>query len=327
MKISVCIITKNEEEYIEKCIGSVYDIAYEIIILDTGSTDKTKEIVKKFDKVKFFETTWKNDFSIARNECISYASGDWILSIDGDEILYKESLSFISELVNQKSDYNIYQALIVSQSNNSELKDCFFRDFLFLNDKNIFYTKKIHEHLDGKILRKIEKNIKVENHLKEDFKIKYLNYANILIECLSQENNKLNFCHYLKHLSYLYEKIGNYEKALESSCDLLEIYNEINFNRKSNDYYVVVIKIIKFEYNRKNYNKCLEYCEYILSLFPNDSNILFYKANCFNEKGNKKQSIEFYKKSLEFIDFEHPNSIFFSNQIKNKLNNLKEVLV
>ena len=62
MKISVCIITKNEEEYIEKCIESVYGIAYEIIILDTGSTDKTKEIVKKFDKVKLFEITWKNDF-------------------------------------------------------------------------------------------------------------------------------------------------------------------------------------------------------------------------------------------------------------------------
>ncbi|MEK7432479.1 MAG: glycosyltransferase, partial [Cyanobacteriota bacterium] len=115
MKISVCIITKNEEKYIEKCIESVYGIAYEIIILDTGSTDKTKEIVNKFDKVKLFETTWKNDFSSARNECISYVTGDWILSIDGDEILYKESLNFISELLNKKSNYNVYQALIVSQ--------------------------------------------------------------------------------------------------------------------------------------------------------------------------------------------------------------------
>ena len=128
MKISVCIITKNEEEYIFQCIQSVYDIAYEIIILDTGSTDKTKEIVKKFDKVKLFETTWKNDFSIARNECISYASGDWILSIDGDEVLEKSKTDL--QILETKTNFNAFFFKIICPYPDSNLKKAYLRHSL-----------------------------------------------------------------------------------------------------------------------------------------------------------------------------------------------------
>ena len=96
-KISVCIIAKNEEKYIEECLKSVLDIADEIIVLDTGSTDKTKDIVSAFPKTKLYETTWEDDFSKARNQCISHATGDWILSIDADERL---SLSSQQQLIN-----------------------------------------------------------------------------------------------------------------------------------------------------------------------------------------------------------------------------------
>lgn len=82
--ISVCMIAKNEEKYIEECLRRLLPYGFEIIVTDTGSTDRTKEIAEKYaDKVLDF--AWVNDFSAARNFCISHASNNWILSLDCDE--------------------------------------------------------------------------------------------------------------------------------------------------------------------------------------------------------------------------------------------------
>ena len=89
LPISVCIITKNEEKYIETCLKNLKKYDWEIIVTDTGSTDQTVEISKKYaNQIHFF--SWINDFSTARNFCISKASHDWILSIDSDEYLTNE---------------------------------------------------------------------------------------------------------------------------------------------------------------------------------------------------------------------------------------------
>lgn len=84
LPISVCIIAKNEEKYIEECLKRLQPYGFEIIVTDTGSTDATKEIASKYaDKVFDFE--WINDFSAARNFCAENASNNWILSLDCDE--------------------------------------------------------------------------------------------------------------------------------------------------------------------------------------------------------------------------------------------------
>lgn len=84
MNLSVCIITKNEAEKLEKCLKSLKNYDVEIVVVDTGSTDNTKEIIKTYaDKTGSFE--WCNDFSKARNYSISLALYDWILVLDTDE--------------------------------------------------------------------------------------------------------------------------------------------------------------------------------------------------------------------------------------------------
>ncbi|MGR5980860.1 glycosyltransferase [Bacillus cereus] len=88
IKISVNIMTLNEERCIERCINSIQNFADEIIVLDTGSTDKTREIIqKKFPDVKLYLAEWKDDFSECRNHLIDYSTGDWIFQIDADEHL------------------------------------------------------------------------------------------------------------------------------------------------------------------------------------------------------------------------------------------------
>ena len=84
--ISLCMIAKNEEKYLEQCLNSVKGLADEIIIVDTGSTDRTKEMAKNFN-ARIFDFKWIGDFSAARNESIRHAAKEWILVMDADEVI------------------------------------------------------------------------------------------------------------------------------------------------------------------------------------------------------------------------------------------------
>ncbi|MCM1087300.1 MAG: glycosyltransferase [Muribaculaceae bacterium] len=86
LPISVCIIAKNEEKHLEECLKRLKPYHYEIVLVDTGSTDKTLDIATNYTD-NIFHFDWINDFSAARNFALSKASNDWILSIDCDEYL------------------------------------------------------------------------------------------------------------------------------------------------------------------------------------------------------------------------------------------------
>jgi glycosyltransferase involved in cell wall biosynthesis len=85
MKLSVVIITCNEENNIRRCLGSVQSVADEIIVLDSGSTDRTEAICNEFG-VRFFYQSWKG-YGKQKNDANDLASGDYILSLDADEAL------------------------------------------------------------------------------------------------------------------------------------------------------------------------------------------------------------------------------------------------
>ena len=90
MLLSIVMMVKNEEKYLDKTLYALKnlrkDIDSELIILDTGSTDNTVEIAKKYTEKVYF-AKWNNNFADMRNISISYASGDWILILDADEKL------------------------------------------------------------------------------------------------------------------------------------------------------------------------------------------------------------------------------------------------
>ena len=88
--ISLCMIVKNEEQVLARCLDSVADLMDEIVIVDTGSTDRTKEIAARYTD-KIYDFVWIDDFSAARNFAFSKASMDYIYSADADEVLDEEN--------------------------------------------------------------------------------------------------------------------------------------------------------------------------------------------------------------------------------------------
>lgn len=106
-KLSVVLATYNEENNLNKCLESVKDLAWEIIIVDGGSTDKTLDIAKQFG-ARIISSDNPPVFHINKNKAIDAAKGDWLLQLDADEIVTADLAREIKQVINSKSDINGY---------------------------------------------------------------------------------------------------------------------------------------------------------------------------------------------------------------------------
>src|SRR6266567_7870567 len=84
MSVSLCLMVRNEEAKLATCLQSAIDLVHETIVLDTGSTDGTRELATKLG-ARVFDFPWCDDFAAGRNECIRHATGDFIFWMDADE--------------------------------------------------------------------------------------------------------------------------------------------------------------------------------------------------------------------------------------------------
>ncbi len=147
LPISVCIIAKNEEKYIEGCLQHLKPFGFEIVVADTGSTDRTKEIAAEYaDKVVDFE--WIDDFSAARNFCAQHAENNWILVLDCDEYLksfdYKTVRILTQRLPRCVGRFPLKNLVISSDGEQRYTIDIVTR---FYNKKRFYWVKPIHEQL------------------------------------------------------------------------------------------------------------------------------------------------------------------------------------
>lgn len=95
--ISLCMIVKNEAEVLARCLDTVYEVVDEINIVDTGSTDATKEIARNYTD-RIFDFTWVDDFSAARNFSFEQATEDYVLWLDADDVLTEENAKKLTAL-------------------------------------------------------------------------------------------------------------------------------------------------------------------------------------------------------------------------------------
>lgn len=155
--LSLCMIVKNEEEMLPGCLDSVKNLADEIIIVDTGSNDRTKEIAKKYGS-KLYDFNWIDDFAAARNHSLNYATGQWILYLDADERITPESANMLkSNLIT--ADDSIGGLICIIESDHFKLdgsseihRGGYPRIFRNYGYPKIQFKGRVHEQITPSIL-------------------------------------------------------------------------------------------------------------------------------------------------------------------------------
>lgn len=147
--ISLCMIVKNEEQFIEQCLNSVKDLVQEIIIVDTGSTDKTIKICEKY-KTSIYSFEWTNHFADARNFSLSKASSEWILWLDADEELEATNIQIMIETISKTNAAMLFMPIINYYGEalpvNQQQAYLYYQPRLFRNHMGIKFYNQIHEN-------------------------------------------------------------------------------------------------------------------------------------------------------------------------------------
>ena len=150
-KLSLCMIVKNEEEVLGRCLEGVKGAVDEIIIVDTGSTDLTKEIARKYG-ANVFDFEWTDDFSEARNFSISKANGDYILWLDADDVITPESrarlLGLKKILEREKYDTVFCPYVILSDDGKEQLR--YYRERILSKKSDPEFSGCVHECAEPK---------------------------------------------------------------------------------------------------------------------------------------------------------------------------------
>jgi glycosyltransferase involved in cell wall biosynthesis len=217
-RLSFCMIAKNEERHLAKCLDSVRGLAGELIVVDTGSTDATPRIAAGYGAqvIPFDFTTV--DFAAARNHALAHARGSWILTLDADEVLHPSGTAEIEKLVagSQNAGYFLERFNYSSASANP-FTDHVVR--LFPNRPNYRYRGRVHETIDASILAGggtlIEARIRIDHTFSSDAEArrrKNHRYIEILKEEIAadpRDHSRLDF------LAAEYHQLDMFDEATE----------------------------------------------------------------------------------------------------------------
>ncbi|RCK71996.1 MAG: Glycosyl transferase, group 2 family protein [Anaerolineae bacterium] len=238
--LALCMIVKNEAENLPRCLDSVKDVVDEMIIVDTGSTDNTKEIASSYG-AKVYDFEWVNDFSVARNYSIDQAKAEWILVLDADEALETETAKRLrGDLYNATADAYILLRIEFFSDQMYSNYDFAALLRLFRNRPGYRYERAYHEEIDPAIKRhngKIEYCYDwvilhyglMDKRVQGD-DLRHERAIRILTQAIAEKPNDPNL--YMFMASEYYNK-GNYDKALELVQQAYEVNRRFGGIHKS----------------------------------------------------------------------------------------------
>lgn len=325
--LSVCMIVKNEEKNIKHCLESIESVADEIVIVDTGSDDKTLEICRQYN-TKIIKHKWNNDFSEARNISLDYATKDYILFLDADEELLKEDLEKLKSLLSRKKLSEGYFLKLINIINENEVGEyAVFR--LFKNKKNYRFRGRVHEQI-ANCIQKYNKEKCIEN---VDIKICHYGYdpskvniedkykRNIGILNTYAEEEKDAYYYYV--LGNEYARITDFEKAIESYEKSMNVM-DMKYNYVFYPY--LILNTVKAYSNIKQFYKELKFIEKVKTSTPNFKDLYFMECLAHIECGKISKALESLNKYINFpVDknYQYPNNNFENvydiDEMKNNL--------
>ena len=281
--LTLSMIVKNEEDNLAGCLDSVRDVVDEIVIVDTGSTDRTREIAKKFN-AKIFDFEWVNDFAAARNEALKHSTGEWVLYLDADERLDEISKANIRNLLMNSGD-EIGGFICTIESDHFQLNGSterhrggyprIFRNYGF---PKISFQGRVHEQITPSIFA-LGKSI---------------NFSDIVIEHLGYNQSrevmeakvKRNYAMLIEHVqeeplnAYAWYQLG---QTLAQMKLIDEAEKTIRFalqlgNLSDSVYSSATSTLAQLVGNKKNFEECLYWSEKSLEKAPGQVYALHLKA-------------------------------------------------
>lgn len=314
MKISACMIIKNESELLSQCLNSIKWVD-EIICVDTGSTDDSIVIAERYG-AKIYKHPWRNNFSLHRNQSIQYSTGDWFLTIDADEVLIPETdlkyirtylaglpsnisallaetteissgekrASWLSHKFFRKNDFIEFQQIVHNEprfKNNSAITDIRFNHFGYslcvdkMRLKNTRTKNLLIQRIDNAPEDYVAHLYLSQNFLYED-NFKEAEKHGMAYFCFSEKNNDIRY-HGIAcfFMCLIWISIDNYKKAY-SWCKkgLKDCANNIDLN------YMMAIICCQLKRKRKAHKHANKYfLEFVRLRNSSPQNITNFTTN------------------------------------------------
>lgn len=331
MLLSIAMMVKNEEKFLERTLKALvpikYDISCEIVIVDTGSEDDTVNIAKKYaDKVVI--EPWKNNFSYMRNISISHCSGEWVLVVDADEVLEnpKGITEFFTNKLNKK--YNAVAVAIkniTSDDDKNYIMGSLVR--MFKKDSSLRYEGKIHEQAKykGPVLKSnaIFKHYGYNNN---DYKLMIYKYERNLKLLEEQLRETPNDIYTLFQLAQTYSMA----KKIKEALDLIRRAYELCENKKDGlDEHLYVYHFYAKElYAINENNKVIEVCEKVLKSKKGYLDFYYLLGNSYERIGDTKKAVDLYEEYLKIRnDYENHEGFKTSSVIDFSHSRKDEILI
>lgn len=303
--ISLCMIVKNEEKCIDNCLKSIYKLVDEVIIVDTGSTDHTKEICKKYTE-KVYDYTWDYDFGKARTYSFSLATCNYILWLDADDIVDYENYIKLQELKNSMDgSIDIYNLWYDYRHNNEgKCIYSFYRERIIKNTSDIYWDCIVHEllHFNEKSTV-VNTDIKITHTNNNDNTKKYIDFFEKKINSDYELNAREKYFYSIELV-----KNNNIKKALPFIKDFL---NDTSYNYGYNNSYELSCAygwLGDYYLSNCNYRLALKNYHLQISHHQPLAKVYYNIANCYSNLGNYKNAI-FYLKTILKLDFPKENFI------------------
>ncbi|GKU25991.1 tetratricopeptide repeat-containing glycosyltransferase family 2 protein [Clostridium folliculivorans] len=292
-EISLCMIVKDEEKTLPVCLNSIKDLVDEIIIVDTGSKDKTIDIAKSFS-AKIYSFNWNNDFSEARNESLKHATKDWILIMDADEELYledKERLrALLSSELKEDAIYFFQGISYLGEKIDEGNITTSLNPRLFKNNRGIHYEGQIHNQLVyiSNEVSVIEEYIKIHHYgyLNEKIILKKKPDRNIpILEEQIKRNSKDGFAYFNLGTEYYY--LGSIEKALDY---YYKSYEEFDYNLGYSSR--LILRIALANYELKRFSEALRFVDIGVKYFEKCTDLYYVKSLIYKELNETNMQID-----------------------------------
>lgn len=295
--LSLCMIVKNEEEVLERCLQSVANLVDEIIIMDTGSTDNTVTIARKFtDKV--FPFKWINDFSAARNAGIKQASGEWILILDADEYIQEENKQSLKDYLANLDTTQVHAVALPVYNilgDGKVVESSGIR--LFLNNSDIGYVNPIHEQ--------VARSKGILHYEKYPFIVYHTGYIPEVIKTKNKSQRNMSILQNIQAQKTLrpYEKftLANEHMVQKNFFEASQLYKEaFSVVPKTEEWAVhCASKLVQCFIELGMYNQGLVLLEECLKFWGKFPEFYSIRANLYLKLGLTHCAIRDYKQSID----------------------------